>query len=70
MSSIQANVTNGNISDSTNAAKRAQSTGTGAEPASAKAAKGTSYAPDTQACTQATRSAACNHSYQTLQPAY
>ncbi|MBP7059450.1 MAG: hypothetical protein KBA87_03400 [Lachnospiraceae bacterium] len=43
MSSIQANVTNGNISDSTNAAKRAQSTGTGAEPASAKAAKGTSY---------------------------
>lgn len=43
MSSIQANVTNGQISDSTNAAKRAQSTGTGKEAASAKAVNGTSY---------------------------
>ena len=40
---IQANVTNGQISDSTNAAKRAKSTGTGAETAASKASNGTKF---------------------------
>jgi flagellar basal-body rod modification protein FlgD len=43
---IQANVTNGQISDSTNATKRAQSTGTGAETAASKTSQGTKFDKD------------------------